>query len=170
MYLSQCKITSENGQQSYTHACRPLSLRHRCWIQRQSTIDIVALVRIVLAFLISVKQWRGQKMRVQQSQITTSTGSIPNAENGYLRAPGPQRWSRIILMMLLLFTRLPLLFKKKTKWSRIYHNTTFKGYFSSLRNFQYSGTLLNGHPWIADTHDITDNSESPNCPSIDFNT
>ena len=34
----------------------------------------------------------------------------------------------------------------------------------------YSGTPLNGHPLIADTHDITDNSESPDCPSIDFNT
>ena len=29
----------------------------------------------------------------------------------------------------------------------------------------YSGTLLNRHPSTADTHDITDNSESPNCPS-----
>ena len=35
---------------------------------------------------------------------------------------------------------------------------------------QYSGTPLNGHPSIADTHDITDNSESPDCLSIHFNT
>ena len=34
----------------------------------------------------------------------------------------------------------------------------------------YSGTPLNGHPWKADTHDIKDNSESPDCPSIHFNT
>ena len=40
--------------------------------------------------------------RVQQSQITTPTGSIPNAYNGYLRIPDPQRWSRIILMILVL--------------------------------------------------------------------
>ena len=39
-------------------------------------------------------------------------------------------------------------------------------------NFHYSGTLLNRHPSTADTHNImdniTDNSESPNCPSIHF--
>ena len=34
----------------------------------------------------------------------------------------------------------------------------------------YSGTLLNGHPSMADTHDITDNSESPDRFSIEFNT
>ena len=34
----------------------------------------------------------------------------------------------------------------------------------------YSGTPLNGHPSIADTHDITDNSESPDSPPIHFNT
>ena len=34
----------------------------------------------------------------------------------------------------------------------------------------YSGTPLNGHPWKVDTHDITDNSETPDCPSIHFNT
>ena len=34
----------------------------------------------------------------------------------------------------------------------------------------YSGTLLNEHPSTADTHDITGNSETPNCFSIDFNT
>ena len=33
----------------------------------------------------------------------------------------------------------------------------------------YSGTPLNRHPSTADTHDITDNSESPDCPSIHFN-
>ena len=35
---------------------------------------------------------------------------------------------------------------------------------------QYSGIPLNGHPSTADTHNITDNSESPDCPSIHFNT
>ena len=35
---------------------------------------------------------------------------------------------------------------------------------------QYSGTPLNGHPSTADTHNITDNSESPDHFSIDFNT
>ena len=30
----------------------------------------------------------------------------------------------------------------------------------------YSGTPLNGHPSTGNTHDITDNSESPDCPSI----
>ena len=34
----------------------------------------------------------------------------------------------------------------------------------------YSGTPLNGHPSTADTYDITDNSESPDCPSVHFNT
>ena len=34
----------------------------------------------------------------------------------------------------------------------------------------YSGTSLNGHILTADTYDITDNSESPNSPSIHFNT
>ena len=34
----------------------------------------------------------------------------------------------------------------------------------------YSGTPLNGHPSTADTHNITDNSESPDCPSVHFNT
>ena len=65
---------------------------------------IVALLRIVLAFLVSVKQRRGPKMlphRVQQSPITTPTGSIPNACNGYLRIQDPQRWSRIIQLMIL---------------------------------------------------------------------
>ena len=33
-----------------------------------------------------------------------------------------------------------------------------------------SGTPLNRHPSTADTHDIMDNSESPDCPSIHFNT
>ena len=37
----------------------------------------------------------------------------------------------------------------------------------SLRN---SGTPLNGHPSTADTCDATDNSESTECNSIDFNT
>ena len=35
--------------------------------------------------------------------------------------------------------------------------------------FIYSGTPLNGHPSTADTHDIKDNSKSPNCLSIHFN-
>ena len=34
----------------------------------------------------------------------------------------------------------------------------------------YSGTSLNGHPSIADTYNIIDNSDSPDCPSILFNT
>ena len=34
----------------------------------------------------------------------------------------------------------------------------------------YSGTPLNGHPSTADTCDITDVSECPDCMSIDFNT
>ena len=34
----------------------------------------------------------------------------------------------------------------------------------------YSGTPLNGHSSKADTHDITDNSESPDCPPIHFDT
>ena len=34
----------------------------------------------------------------------------------------------------------------------------------------YSGTPPNRHPSKVDTHDITDNSESPDCPSIHFNT
>ena len=34
----------------------------------------------------------------------------------------------------------------------------------------YSGTLLNRHPLTVDTPDITDNSESLDCFSIDFST
>ena len=34
----------------------------------------------------------------------------------------------------------------------------------------YSGTPLNGHPSTADTCDITDNSECPDCISVEFNT
>ena len=33
-----------------------------------------------------------------------------------------------------------------------------------ILNTVYSGTPLNGHPSTADTHDITDNSGSPDCP------
>ena len=40
----------------------------------------------------------------------------------------------------------------------------------SPQQSNYSETLLNGHPSTADTHDIMDNSESPDCPSIHFNT
>ena len=35
---------------------------------------------------------------------------------------------------------------------------------------QYSGTPFNGRSSTADTHDITDSSESPDCPSIHFST
>ena len=35
---------------------------------------------------------------------------------------------------------------------------------------QYSGTTLNRHVSTADTHDITDNSKSPDWPSVHFNT
>ena len=34
----------------------------------------------------------------------------------------------------------------------------------------YSGTPLNGHPSTTAICDITDNSESPDCPPIHFNT
>ena len=71
--LANTKLPPKTDSQDNAGACRPLSLRHRCWIQRPSTI--VALLRIVLAFLVSVKQRRGPKMPVQQSQITTPTGS-----------------------------------------------------------------------------------------------
>ena len=43
-------------------------------------------ISTVLAFLVSVKQRRGPKMLVRPiTHITTPTGSIPNAYNGYLR-------------------------------------------------------------------------------------
>ena len=74
--------------------------------------------------------------RVQQPQITTPTGSIPNAYNGYPPYSGPaavvSHHSHDISVALAI-----LLFKKPSKGSRIYYNNTFKGYFSSLRNFQY---------------------------------
>ena len=101
--LTNTKVPPKTDSEYNAGACRPILLHHHCWIQRPSTI--VALLRILLAFLVSVKQQRGPKMRphrVQQSQITTPTGSIPNAYNGYLRIPDPQRWSRIILMKLVL--------------------------------------------------------------------
>ena len=43
-------------------------------------------------------------------------------------------------------------------------------YLQYVGKYVYSGAPLNGHPSIADTHDITDNSESPDRFSIDFNT
>ena len=84
--LPNAKLPPKIDSKNNADACRPLSLRYRCWIQRLSTI--AALLRIVLAFHVSVKQRRGPKMRphrVQQSQITTPTGSLPNAYNGYFR-------------------------------------------------------------------------------------
>ena len=33
----------------------------------------------------------------------------------------------------------------------------------------YNGILLNRHPSTMDTHDITNNSKSPNCPSVHLN-
>ena len=59
--LKSVCFSPETDSEDNADACRPLSLRHRCWIQRPSTI--VALLRIVLAFLFSVKQRRGPKMR-----------------------------------------------------------------------------------------------------------
>ena len=76
--LANTKLPPKADSEDNADACWPLSLHHRCWIQRPSTI--VALLRILLAFLVNVKQQRGRKMRphcVQQSQITTPTGSIP---------------------------------------------------------------------------------------------
>ena len=81
--LANTKLPLKTDSEDNADACRPLSLRHRHWIQRSSTI--AALLCIVLAFLVSVKQRTGPEMRphhVQQSQITTPTGSIPNAYNG----------------------------------------------------------------------------------------
>ena len=45
----------------------------------------------------------------------------------------------------------------------------------SLANFRLianveCGTRLKGHPSTGDNHNITDNSPSPDCPSIHFNT
>ena len=98
--LVNTKLPLKTDSEDNADACRLLSLCHHCWIHRPSTI--VALLHLVLAFLVSVKQQRGSKMRlhcVQQSQITTPTRSIPNA---YLCIPDPQRWSHIILMILVL--------------------------------------------------------------------
>jgi len=50
---------------------------------------------------------------------------------------------------------------------------TFSAFYmepQNVRAVMYSGTPLYGHPSIADTHDIMDNSESPDCFSIHFNT
>ena len=41
-----------------------------------------------------------------------------------------------------------------------------QGHNYLVGDVNYSGTLLNGHLSAADTYNITDNSESPNCPSI----
>ena len=45
-------------------------------------------------------------------------------------------------------------------------------YDSSMceRYLRCSGTPLSRHPSTADNHNITDNSKSPNCPSIHFST
>ena len=58
----------------------------------------------------------------------------------------------------------------KVKRSRVNENEEPDDSSSEILWGIYSGTPLNGHPRIADTHDITDNSESPDRPSIDFNT
>ena len=59
--LANTKLPPKTDSGGNADPCRPLSLRHRCWIQRPSTI--VASLRIVLAFLVSVNQQRGPKMR-----------------------------------------------------------------------------------------------------------
>ena len=45
--LANTKLPPKTDSEDNAGACRPLSLRHRCWIQRPSTT--VALLRIVLA-------------------------------------------------------------------------------------------------------------------------
>ena len=64
-----------------------------------------------------------------------------------------------------LFFFLLLFFWKELIWLGLSepHTSESNGGF-----FIYSGTLLNGHPLTADTHDITDNSKSPDCLSIHF--
>ena len=57
--LANTKLPPKTDSEDNADACRPLSLRHRRWIQRSSTI--VALLRIELAVLVSVKQRRGPK-------------------------------------------------------------------------------------------------------------
>ena len=49
-------------------------------------------------------------------------------------------------------------------YSIISSNTFWEG---GLQKFYTVEPCFNGHPWIVDIHD---NSESPDCPSIDFNT
>ena len=49
-------------------------------------------------------------------------------------------------------------------------HTTIKMVQDILKSCTYSGTPLNEHPSKADTQDLTDNSESPDCPFIHFNT
>ena len=51
-----------------------------------------------------------------------------------------------------------------------YHFCRFQHIFCTLNKYMYSGTLLNGNPSTSDTHDITDNSESPDPAFIQFNT
>ena len=78
-YLSQYKITSENGKWSYTHIMQTL-VDHFC--NASVAGFILALLLIMLAFLVSVKQRRGPKMQphcVQQPDqphITTPTASV----------------------------------------------------------------------------------------------
>ena len=45
-----------------------------------------------------------------------------------------------------------------------------KHHLHSAVGMSYSGTPLNGQPATVDTHNIMDNSESPDCRSIHFNT
>ena len=45
-----------------------------------------------------------------------------------------------------------------------------QGHNYLVGDVNYSGTLLNGHLSAVDTYNIMDNSESPYCPSIHFNT
>ena len=69
MYLSQIQNYLRNGQWSYTHIMQTLVNRHRRWIQKPR-----ALLLIVVAFLVNVKQRRAPKMRphyVQQPSRST---------------------------------------------------------------------------------------------------
>ena len=70
----------------------PLSYRHRRWIQKSSTI--LALLLIMVAFLVSVKQRKGPKTSRSTAQPITDYHAYQKyTECGYLRIPDQQRWS-----------------------------------------------------------------------------
>ena len=82
-------------------------------------------------------------------------------------------FTTFFLLVLVSMTKSPKVILKGNLVSRLFQH--INKILQVMDNWEeaescYSGTPLNGHPSKADTHNITDNSETPDCPSIHFNT